>query len=291
MPCESDFWINMKWSWHSRLLTAAFICIKLAEAMTVKTTEGEKLQVVCEYNYRYKLHNKYFCRHPCNSDNDVLVLSSKPETLVTRGRFHLFDYSSNCNIRVTVDNVQLTDTGTYYCGIEVSLRLDRFTQVFIKVEKGPSTMVTPVWTTQQHSGVTAESTRSSVWTESLPPSSAYTQSPDPETTQKPTRAETTEVWVPLGIALAAVVFLFLLTVLMLSQIKKNRKATGELCPTHLNVARWFLLSWIQEYFLYSGIGQWKSHKYIQDPSPLYEEILDSASVNNNDIVYSSVVFH
>uniref|UniRef100_A0A8C4RYR8 Immunoglobulin V-set domain-containing protein n=1 Tax=Erpetoichthys calabaricus TaxID=27687 RepID=A0A8C4RYR8_ERPCA len=96
----------------------------------------EKLQVVCEYNYRYKLHNKYFCRHPCNSDNDVLVLSSKPETLVTRGRFHLFDYSSNCNIRVTVDNVQLTDTGTYYCGIEVSLRLDRFTQVFIKVEKG-----------------------------------------------------------------------------------------------------------------------------------------------------------
>ncbi|XP_039605802.1 protein CD300H-like [Polypterus senegalus] len=270
MLFKSDCWINMRWSWHSRLLTAAFICITLAEAMTVKTTEGEKLQIVCEYDYGYKLYNKYFCRYPCKS-NDVLVQSSQPETLVTRGRFHLFDYSSDCKIRVTVDNARLTDTGIYYCGIERSFWWDRFTEVLINVEKGPFSTVTPVWTTQQHSRVTAESTRSSVWAESLPPSSAYSQSPDPETTQKPTRAETTEVWVPLCIASAAVVFFFLLTVLILGQIKKNRKAT--------------------EIHQRSQRNPLNTVTYIQDPSPLYEEILDSASVNNNDIVYSFVVFH
>ncbi|XP_039605954.1 CMRF35-like molecule 5 [Polypterus senegalus] len=191
MFCKSDCWINMRWSWHSRLLTAAFICITLAEAMTVKTTEGEKLQIVCEYDCGYKLYNKYFCRYPCKS-NDVLVWSSKPETLVNRGRFHLFDYSSDCKIRVTVDNARLTDTGIYYCGIERSFWWDIFTEVLIKVEKGPSSTVTPVWTTQQHSRVTAESTRSSVWAESLPPTTS--KSSDSETTKKQTRTKTTEAF-------------------------------------------------------------------------------------------------
>ncbi|XP_051780458.1 CMRF35-like molecule 5 isoform X2 [Erpetoichthys calabaricus] len=128
----------MKWA---QLLLVSLISVlcraQSSETVQINGTEGGKIQLECKYPAKYQNQEKYFCRHPCRSSSDVLVRTMKHESVETRGRFTLYDYTSYNYIIVWMNNVRLTDSGKYYCGISLFFQ-DVYIGMNIKVLPGSS---------------------------------------------------------------------------------------------------------------------------------------------------------
>ncbi|XP_039605367.1 CMRF35-like molecule 3 isoform X2 [Polypterus senegalus] len=128
----------MKWA---RLLlvsvVSVFFSARSIETVQINGTEGGKIQLECKYPAKYQNQEKYFCRHPCRSSSDVLVRTMKHESVETRGRFTLYDYTSYNYIIVWMNNVRLMDSGKYYCGISLFFQ-DVYIGMNIKVLPGSS---------------------------------------------------------------------------------------------------------------------------------------------------------
>ncbi|XP_039605317.1 CMRF35-like molecule 8 isoform X1 [Polypterus senegalus] len=115
------------------LLITGFSFVNLSPVF--RAPEGGQLEFKCKYNCRHKMKNKYVCRTPCNSNSDVIIHSNKPETFTSGGRMSIFDYASECLIKITLTNASLSDAGKYYCGIDITLSLDEYIDVNIEILK------------------------------------------------------------------------------------------------------------------------------------------------------------
>ncbi|XP_029574844.1 CMRF35-like molecule 2 [Salmo trutta] len=97
--------------------------------------EGGALDIECSYPDGYQYKPKYLCRHPC-SNSDILIRSVKGEAFVPVGRFSVYDNVHGCTFIVTIQNLELQDSGHYYCGLDKWGR-DVLTKVEISVSKAP----------------------------------------------------------------------------------------------------------------------------------------------------------
>ncbi|XP_058862135.1 CMRF35-like molecule 5 [Acipenser ruthenus] len=98
--------------------------------------EGGNVKIDCPYQPEYNKNEKYLCRIRWMPDN-ALISSGKPETLVTKGRFSLYDNRSARVFTVTITELTQKDAGTYYCGIYNKINVDEYTEVEVIVNKAP----------------------------------------------------------------------------------------------------------------------------------------------------------
>ncbi|XP_051559397.1 uncharacterized protein LOC127444190 isoform X2 [Myxocyprinus asiaticus] len=103
----------------------------------ISATDGINLHgytdasVTISCSHRWAESNlKYFCRDPCN-DRNILVKSGQSP----KGRFRLKDFG-NGTFTVTISELQLSDSGVYWCGVERSGK-DTYNEVNLKIHKGP----------------------------------------------------------------------------------------------------------------------------------------------------------
>ncbi|KAK6471292.1 CMRF35-like molecule 8 isoform X1, partial [Huso huso] len=109
--------------------------VKSTEGFLVNGIEGENVKVECPYQPEYKENIKYLCHGSWPSCSDV-IRSGEPETLVTEGRFSLYDNRSVRVFTVTITELTLEHAGTYYCGVYIDWFEDKYTAVKVTVSKG-----------------------------------------------------------------------------------------------------------------------------------------------------------
>uniref|UniRef100_W5MVQ3 Immunoglobulin domain-containing protein n=2 Tax=Lepisosteus oculatus TaxID=7918 RepID=W5MVQ3_LEPOC len=109
--------------------------VKSKEIFGAHGVRGGLVEIECSYPDGYRDNEKYWCRHPCWNTKDVLITTGKRNTMVTVGRFSLFDNQKVRTFTVTMNNLTLQDTGVYYCGLE-RWGLDKYTEIKVSVSPG-----------------------------------------------------------------------------------------------------------------------------------------------------------
>ena len=97
-------------------------------------TEGDRVEIYCNYPDGYQYVSHYFCRHPCGY-SDVLIRTKKAGKVTSEGRYSILNTVSAQSLSVTIRNLRLGDSGVYYCGVE-KWGKDRLSKVEVTVRKG-----------------------------------------------------------------------------------------------------------------------------------------------------------
>uniref|UniRef100_A0A3B3DQ10 Immunoglobulin V-set domain-containing protein n=1 Tax=Oryzias melastigma TaxID=30732 RepID=A0A3B3DQ10_ORYME len=84
-----------------------------------------------------KSRTKYFCRDPCQAEEDILA-RVKPGERTAKGRLSLKDFGNGV-FNVTFNPLQQSDTHLYYCSVD-RVGFDTFTSVNIRVQKAVTTL-------------------------------------------------------------------------------------------------------------------------------------------------------
>nr|XP_015197591.1 PREDICTED: CMRF35-like molecule 5 isoform X3 [Lepisosteus oculatus] len=126
----------MQWEMRATVSTVCLLtvlgCVMSAERR-VSGSEGGSVEIECNYPDGYQYKKKYWCRHPCGN-KDVLIKTGKTDTVVSVGRFSLYDNVSFRTFTVTMSRLTLQDTGVYYCGLE-QWGTDRLSEIHLRVRK------------------------------------------------------------------------------------------------------------------------------------------------------------
>ncbi|XP_069046371.1 CMRF35-like molecule 5 isoform X3 [Lepisosteus oculatus] len=240
----------MKSSLYILTLFIGLGCVTSAERR-VNGSEGESVEIQCNYPDGYRYKEKYWCRHPCGN-KDVLIKTGKTDTVVTVGRFSLYDNVSIRTFTVTMSRLTLQDTGVYYCGLE-QWGTDGLSKIHLRVRKAPTV---PTVTPSAPGSVTEEVT-----------ATALTASSSQDTASSTTDAKSL-----IGAALGVMALLLLVAVFILVR-QRQKRATRSLDkkPTVRNGA--------------TGTEQ------SEDVAPgVYEEI-DAGGARPLSSVYYSVSYH
>ncbi|KAL7852167.1 hypothetical protein SRHO_G00179520 [Serrasalmus rhombeus] len=99
--------------------------------ITVSGHVGGSVKIQCSHLFA-DTTTKYFCRDPCIYQH-ILIQSGQSPT----GRYTLED-SGKLVFTVTITDLQKSDAGTYWCGVERSLK-DTSHKVLLTVADAPST--------------------------------------------------------------------------------------------------------------------------------------------------------
>lgn len=94
--------------------------------------EGGETSFQCSHKLAWN-YNKYLCKDPCKGSGDTLV-TVRPGRRAESGRITLVD-SANGVFTVTFSQLQLSDSRTYWCGVDRP-GFDTFTAVHLTVKKG-----------------------------------------------------------------------------------------------------------------------------------------------------------
>uniref|UniRef100_F7EX51 Ig-like domain-containing protein n=1 Tax=Ornithorhynchus anatinus TaxID=9258 RepID=F7EX51_ORNAN len=82
----------------------------------VASIQGESLTVMCQYNQGWERNQKWWCRGADWESCKVIVKTSRSER--DNGRVSIRDRPGNRTFTVTMENVTVGDTDTYWCGIQ-----------------------------------------------------------------------------------------------------------------------------------------------------------------------------
>ncbi|XP_065765688.1 CMRF35-like molecule 2 [Muntiacus reevesi] len=111
---------------------------------SVAGTAGSSLRIRCQYEKAYKGHNKYWCRGRYGTRCRKIVETGGEEKEKRNGRVSIKDHADNLTFTVTLENLSINDTGSYWCRIQTVwildvLSLDPSVQVEVSVSPAPST--------------------------------------------------------------------------------------------------------------------------------------------------------
>ncbi|XP_046708167.1 polymeric immunoglobulin receptor-like isoform X2 [Silurus meridionalis] len=95
---------------------------------------GGGVLIKCKYDTDYTQKQKYFCKGSSPGCSDLIRTKDK-NMLVTSGRFSLFDDTKSAEFSVMIRELTVEDTGTYQCGVDISLGKDIYTPVELKVKE------------------------------------------------------------------------------------------------------------------------------------------------------------
>lgn len=109
-------------------------CVPLRGPSSVTGTVGESLNVTCQYEERFKMNKKYWCRGSlvllCK---DIVKTGGSEEA--RNGRVSIRDDRDNLTFTVTLQNLTLEDAGTYMCAVDIPL-IDHSFKVELSVVPG-----------------------------------------------------------------------------------------------------------------------------------------------------------
>ncbi|KAK6463871.1 CMRF35-like molecule 5 isoform X3 [Huso huso] len=264
--------------------------VKSAEGFLVNGIEGENVKIDCTYKPEYLENKKYLCRDSWPSCSDV-IRSGEPETLVTEGRVFLYDNRSARVFTVTIKELTQEDAGTYYCGVDIKRIVDEYTEVKVTVNKAPKP--TP----------TTRATRSST----TPSTTTVKGNTNNGQTGDYTPSSTAGLEVIIGGALGAMLFVFLMTIMIycFTKKKKKNKSVGKsepICVTP-NPVYSEVMNPVHSVTPNSVYSEVMKPVHSVTPNPVYSEVMkpvhsvtpnsvysEAADVTQaNDIVYSEVM--
>eukprot|EP00064_Thunnus_orientalis_P018136 superscaffoldBa00004081_g18227 len=132
-------------SWRTTL-TAIITILQIPALIGVKTSaviglEGQRFDFRCEYPHDKQNNAKYFWHVVDNIPSDDLIWTNKHDQLVRKGRFSLYDNTTGTFFIVSVDKLVPVDSGTYWCGVDVSDLRDHISVIQLNVSR---VTVTPI---------------------------------------------------------------------------------------------------------------------------------------------------
>lgn len=98
------------------------------EALTAEV--GKQIKIQCSHSYA-DTSVKYFCKGACR-DQDVIITSRRSRT-DSNGRYKIEDEGNT--FYVTISDLKVEDSGTYWCGIE-RVGVDTYNEVVLTVKGG-----------------------------------------------------------------------------------------------------------------------------------------------------------
>ncbi|XP_035804971.2 transmembrane domain-containing protein TMIGD3-like [Amphiprion ocellaris] len=129
-------------NWVSQRTTTALIVtlLQIRALISVKTTavtgvEGQTFDFRCEYPSSRQSYAKYFCRVDDKDSQSHLIRTERHDQWEREGRFSLYDNTSGAFFIVRVDELTLKDTGTYWCGVDISYLPDHISVIQLNVTR------------------------------------------------------------------------------------------------------------------------------------------------------------
>uniref|UniRef100_A0A8C2Q084 Ig-like domain-containing protein n=1 Tax=Cyprinus carpio TaxID=7962 RepID=A0A8C2Q084_CYPCA len=115
---------------------AVCTCVhQVSLSISVTGYSGGGVNITCRYDRKYK--KKYFCRREWLTCFELIRTETK-DKWVDSGRFSLFDDTRAAVFTVTFRDLSEQDSGTYWCGVDISLSEDPYTEVNLNVVTGES---------------------------------------------------------------------------------------------------------------------------------------------------------
>ncbi|NP_001293038.1 polymeric immunoglobulin receptor-like 4.2 precursor [Danio rerio] len=124
---------------HPSLLIAVLFCT--AGTLSMKTLdrvpviEGETITIPCLYDNKYKLNKKYWCNG--NTWLGCSVVAYANHT----GKWTITDYPDHNMFTVTLNNSTSSDSGHYWCAVEIDHHVDNSKYLYLTVQKAPDVSV------------------------------------------------------------------------------------------------------------------------------------------------------
>ncbi|XP_017538964.2 polymeric immunoglobulin receptor-like [Pygocentrus nattereri] len=115
------------------IFTLFLISVGGGESERVMGYSGGVL-INCRYERRYTSNPKYLCKGPWSTCADQIKTGVKNKW-INSGRFSLFDDTRAAQFWVMIRELTVEDSGTYQCGVDISLDFDILTPVELKVEE------------------------------------------------------------------------------------------------------------------------------------------------------------
>lgn len=123
----------MSWLQAEQRLNFCCLCVFFAglwtEALSLTGEKGGKVIIQCSHANAFS-NIKYFCKGACKYE-DVLISSRKTEIVNTK--YSIRDEGNT--FYVTISDLRVDDSGTYWCGIERT-GLDTYNNVVLTVTEG-----------------------------------------------------------------------------------------------------------------------------------------------------------
>ncbi|XP_036051221.1 CMRF35-like molecule 3 [Onychomys torridus] len=189
----------------------------------VRGQEHGSLTVRCHYDSSWNNYKKYWCRGADWSTCEILIETDTSEQLVKKDRLSIRDDQTDFIVTVTMEDLRISDAGTYWCAIERT-GYDPHFEVNVNIDPETSTIImtamTPVLTS------TPSTTMSPVLTSTPSTTMAPVLTSTPSTTMAPVLTSTPST------TMAPV----------LTSTPSTMENTGNYEETHTSTLTWSLLS-------------------------------------------------
>ncbi|XP_069489404.1 uncharacterized protein [Ambystoma mexicanum] len=98
---------------------------------TVRSTTGSDVTIHCPYKPKYEKNAKYLNKGPHFISSTDVIKTNQPSA--TNGRFSLVVDYPKSSFHVTIRNVTMNDSGTYYCGVDKPHQRDEYSVVGLSI--------------------------------------------------------------------------------------------------------------------------------------------------------------
>ncbi|XP_078276598.1 polymeric immunoglobulin receptor-like [Rhinoraja longicauda] len=186
----------------------------------VRGVLGQSVTMECRYGQEYRDNQKLWSKGGYYHLSSTVVSTDDPH----RGRTSMTDNKTQQILSVTIDNLEKSDEGRYWCAI-VKFAANEKTSILLKVSEGSQTRHPDTVTTNSATISTRSSTTTTLTT--LPQDAPTTkEASSPETpVSTPLNREAVSWQVVLSIALTIVLLLFIAAIIVCVKIRQ-RKKTG-----------------------------------------------------------------
>uniref|UniRef100_A0A8C4RY88 Natural cytotoxicity triggering receptor 2-like n=1 Tax=Erpetoichthys calabaricus TaxID=27687 RepID=A0A8C4RY88_ERPCA len=192
-----------------------------AEVIEVNGVEGGSVKIDCRYEKGFEGYEKYLTNVRWTLNN-ALIRTTKPNTLVTEGRYSLYDNTSVTVFTVTIKELRMSDAKTYWCAVEKTLMADDYTEFRLIVHPGSSSTTT----TRRSSSITSLFTMAATPTVTVKIQGNTTtgHSKHQSSTSSPHRGLPVEMFVGVALGVMLLVFLLLATTYF---VRRRRMKSSE----------------------------------------------------------------
>ncbi len=97
---------------------------------------GGEINITCTYQDKHTKNAKYFCKGQWETICSDLIKTKEKDRWVYSGRLSLYDNTTAAVFTVTIRNLTEQDSGTYWCGVDISGKKDYYTEVNLTVITG-----------------------------------------------------------------------------------------------------------------------------------------------------------